>query len=64
VADQGSGRAEFKLGQMPALNPAAAGFRLSRAINHLVSDPLIKATVLHEVAAAKLKAADKAQVID
>jgi hypothetical protein len=62
VADQGPGRAEFKLGKMPASQPAAVGFRLNRAMNPLVSDPLVKATVLHCVASAKLKAADKAQV--
>ena len=64
MADQGPGRAEFKLGQTPASKPAAAGFRLSRAMNRLVTGPLIKATVLHDVAAAKLKAADKARVTD
>lgn len=41
-----------------------AGFRLNRAMNHLAGDPRIKATELPDVAAASLKAADKARVTD
>jgi hypothetical protein len=64
AADRGPGRAEFKLGQMPASKPAAPLFGPHRAMNPLAGDPRIKAAVLPAVEAARLKAADKAQVTD
>lgn len=64
AAQQGNTWAQFNLGQLLASKPAEAYFWLSLAINHLDGDPLLKATVLRDDAAAKLKPADKAQADD
>ncbi|MGD0628072.1 MAG: tetratricopeptide repeat protein [Terracidiphilus sp.] len=64
AADQGNIWAQFNLGQMLASKPAEAYFWLSLAMNHLDGDTLLKATVLHDDAASKLKPADKAQADD
>jgi len=64
AADQGNTWAQFNLGQMLASKPAEAYFWLSLAMNHLDGDPLLKATVLDNDAAAKLKPTEKSQVED
>jgi TPR repeat protein len=64
AADQGNPWAQFNLGQMLASKPAEAYFWLSLATNHLEGDPLLKANILRDNAAAKLKPADKAQADD
>jgi hypothetical protein len=64
AADQGNTWAQFNLGQMLASKPAEAYFWLSLAANHLDGDPLLKADILRDDAATKLKAADKAQADD
>ena len=64
AGQQGNQWAQFNLGQMLASKPAEAYFWLSLAMNHLEGDPLLKATILRDEAAAKLKPADKAEVDD
>jgi len=63
AADQGHTWAQYNLGQMSP-KPADAYFWLSLAMNRLDGDPLVKATVQRDAAAAKLKPADKAQADD
>jgi len=64
AADLGNTWAQFNLGQMLASKPAEAYFWLSLAANHLDGDPLMKANILRDDAASKLKPADKAQADD
>jgi hypothetical protein len=49
---------------MPASKPAAADSRLNPALNQLAGDPQPQAMAPSELAAARLKAADKARVTD
>ena len=64
AADQGNPLAQFSLGQMMVSKPAEAYFWLSLATNHLDGDSLLKANVLRDDAAARLKPADKVQADD
>jgi len=59
-AQQGNTWAQFDLGQLLASNHVEAYFWLSLAVNHLEGDSLLKATILRDAAAAKLKPAEKA----
>ena len=59
--EQGNSWAQYNLGQLLGSNHAEAYFWLSLAVNHLVdTQALEKATELRDAAAAKLKAAEKA----